>query len=327
VSPRGGAGIGSAVAVAVHGGDASMGLGSAGGHTAAAAVYGPSGGYGEASSGPETAGASFGAESSQASFGAESSQASFGAESSQASFGAESSQAGFGSAGGGIGAGLGQAAFGEPPSGGGPAVDDYQPRHGAPGDDHGAPGDGVGAAIGGIVGGDRTAGPEGLPAAGPLPEPATRGTLYTSAAAAQRAIDEPGDAALQSMQPPPEYHTRVDADGDGRWDRFTAVDRGDGGVDLVVDRNNDGRAEFVGHDVDRDGLIDEASTDTDGDGRLDARWVDGDGDGWLDRRIAMPEPERGAMSGIGERPAPTEGFGPGDAAGPGEPGEGRLRPV
>lgn len=99
---------------------------------------------------------------------------------------------------------------------------------------------------------------------------------------------------------PANYHTRVDADGDGRWDNFTAVDRGNQGVDLVVDRDHDGRAEFIGHDLDRDGLIDEASTDTDHDGVLDARWVDTNGDGWLDSRQAPPpmDSQRAYMHGV-----------------------------
>jgi hypothetical protein len=192
-----------------------------------------------------------------------------------------------------------------------PAGGGYQPRHGAPSD-------GIGAAIGGALVGDGGSG-EPPPTA---PEPATRGTIYASAAAAQRDIDAPGEGTLRSMGPPEGYHTRVDADGDGRWDRFTAVDRGERGVDLVVDRDQDGRAEFVGHDYDRDGLIDEASTDTDGDGLLDARWVDDNGDGWLDRRTAMPEPGRDGAD-LGERPPSTGGYNP---AAPGD-GEGRLRPL
>jgi hypothetical protein len=302
LSPLGGAGIGSGMADAVQGTDSS-GLGALGGHTPAAAAYGSGGG---------------GYESSSASLRSlESSGASFGApESSGASIGAPES-AGYQPVDGGIGAGLGQAVFGEAPSdagvpaGGGAA--EYQPRHGAPGD-------GVGAALGGVVSGEPASG------AGHLPEPGTRGTLYSSAAAAQRGLDMPGQGTLHQMGPPEDYHTRVDADGDGRWDQFTAVDRGDRGVDLVVDRDQDGRAEFVGHDFDRDGLIDEASTDTDRDGRLDARWVDDNGDGWLDRRIAMPEPQPQAdeLFDRDERPAPTEGYGPGQ---PVEPGEGRLRPL
>jgi hypothetical protein len=98
-------------------------------------------------------------------------------------------------------------------------------------------------------------------------------------------VDEESQGASLA---PANYSTRVDANGDGRWDQFTAIDRGDQGVDLVVDRDGDGHAEFVGHDLDRDGLIDEASTDEDRDGVLDTRWVDNDGDGWLDARQAAP---------------------------------------
>jgi hypothetical protein len=82
------------------------------------------------------------------------------------------------------------------------------------------------------------------------------------------------------------YHTRVDANGDGRWDPFTVVDRGPEGVDIVVDRDRDGFAEFVGRDANRDGLIDEAWTDENHDGRLETHWVDDNGDGWLDRRVS-----------------------------------------
>ncbi|MEV4131566.1 hypothetical protein AB0J72_05315 [Dactylosporangium sp. NPDC049742] len=80
------------------------------------------------------------------------------------------------------------------------------------------------------------------------------------------------------------YHTRVDWDGDGRWDQHTYVNRADGGVDIVVDADGDGRAEFVGHDTDRDGLINSSEIDTNRDGVMDQRYEDLNGDGWLDRR-------------------------------------------
>ena len=136
--------------------------------------------------------------------------------------------------------------------GDGSEADGYRPRHGADG--------GLGAAV--SQAGD-------FMRNGGVDEEAPRGTIYSSAAAQ-------------------EYTTRVDADGDGRWDEFTATNRGDGGVDLSVDRDGDGQAEFVGHDLDRDGLIDEATIDEDGDGTLDTRWVDTDGDGWLDARQQPP---------------------------------------
>ncbi|MEV4509721.1 hypothetical protein AB0K00_12275 [Dactylosporangium sp. NPDC049525] len=80
------------------------------------------------------------------------------------------------------------------------------------------------------------------------------------------------------------YHTRVDWDGDGKWDQHTYVNRADGGVDIVVDVDGDGRAEFVGHDTDRDGLINSSELDTNHDGVMDQRYEDLNGDGWLDRR-------------------------------------------
>lgn len=137
---------------------------------------------------------------------------------------------------------------------------EYRPRHGA--------GEGLGAAVSQAGDFMSDGGAEDAP----------RGTIYSSAAAQ-------------------EYTTRVDADGDGRWDDFTVTERSDGGVDLSVDRDGDGRAEFVGHDLDRDGLIDEASTDEDGDGVLDTRWVDNDGDGWLDSR-QQPQPYEAQRSEV-----------------------------
>jgi hypothetical protein len=91
------------------------------------------------------------------------------------------------------------------------------------------------------------------------------------------------------------YQTRVDANGDGRWDQFSTIDRGGQGVDLAVDRDHDGRVDWVGHDLDRDGLIDEASVDHDNDGTLETRWVDANGDGWMDTRLpsqpSQPTPD------------------------------------
>jgi hypothetical protein len=85
-----------------------------------------------------------------------------------------------------------------------------------------------------------------------------------------------------------DYHTRVDADGDGKWDAYTAYERPDGGVDIEVDRNHDGVIDFVGHDYNRDGLIDDADYDTNYDGVFDTRMYDDNGDGWMDRREHIP---------------------------------------
>ncbi|WP_433215272.1 hypothetical protein ACQP00_05570 [Dactylosporangium sp. CS-047395] len=93
-----------------------------------------------------------------------------------------------------------------------------------------------------------------------------------------------GGGQVPGQAPTDGYHTRVDWDGDGRWDQHTYVNRADGGVDIVVDSDGDGRAEFVGHDTDRDGLINSSEVDTNRDGVMDARYEDVNGDGWLDRR-------------------------------------------
>jgi hypothetical protein len=93
-----------------------------------------------------------------------------------------------------------------------------------------------------------------------------------------------GHGQVPGQAPTDGYHTRVDWDGDGRWDQHTYVNRADGGVDIVVDTDGDGRAEFIGHDTDRDGLINSSEIDTNHDGVMDARYEDVNGDGWLDRR-------------------------------------------
>jgi hypothetical protein len=94
-----------------------------------------------------------------------------------------------------------------------------------------------------------------------------------------------GDPPYGAGAPAVGYQTWVDADGDGYGDRYQAVERGDGGVDLYVDQNGDGVADFIGHDYNRDGLVDSADYDTDGDGAVDTRLVDDNGDGWLDREV------------------------------------------
>ncbi len=101
-------------------------------------------------------------------------------------------------------------------------------------------------------------------------------------------------------QPAVDYHTSVDADGDGSWDAYQAVERGDGGVDIRVDRDGDGTVDFVGHDFDRDGLVDTADVDRDGDGALDTRLYDDDGDGWMDHERPMPTTDQATF---GQAPA------------------------
>jgi len=85
------------------------------------------------------------------------------------------------------------------------------------------------------------------------------------------------------------YHTQVDVDGDPGWDAHTAYERGDGGVDIHADINNDGVVDFIGHDYDRDGLVDVAEFDNDLDGVMDTRMYDDSGDGWLDRAAPIAQ--------------------------------------
>jgi hypothetical protein len=107
-----------------------------------------------------------------------------------------------------------------------------------------------------------------------------------SAPSPTQSMGHPGDPQPDIGSGPPlasDYHTHVDADGDGRWDSYTAYQRSDGGVDVTVDMDGDGRVDFVGHDINRDGLIDSADFDNDHDGTFETRMYDDSGDGWMDR--------------------------------------------
>ncbi|GIG85955.1 hypothetical protein [Plantactinospora endophytica] len=97
----------------------------------------------------------------------------------------------------------------------------------------------------------------------------------------------PGDA---EPAVPDGYRTRVDADGDGDWDRHTLQGRADGGVDILVDHDRDGRTDFVGHDLDADGLVDISEYDKNRDGFFEKRMYDDDGDGWMDRTVRAEPP-------------------------------------
>ncbi len=93
-----------------------------------------------------------------------------------------------------------------------------------------------------------------------------------------------GIARVAGDLPAPKgYRNRVDADGDGTLDKATYRGRADGGADIVVDLARDGRADFVGHDVDLDNRVDFADYDKDRDGVFEKRMYDDDGDGYLDR--------------------------------------------
>lgn len=92
------------------------------------------------------------------------------------------------------------------------------------------------------------------------------------------------DSSLSQGAPPADYRTRIDVDGDGRWDQHAYRARVDGGVDIVADLDRDGRADFVGRDYDSDGLVDAADYDKDQDGRFETHMFDDDRDGWMDRK-------------------------------------------
>jgi hypothetical protein len=85
-------------------------------------------------------------------------------------------------------------------------------------------------------------------------------------------------------QPATDYHARVDADGDGHWDKYVAVRHADGSVDVYEDRNGDGRIDFVGHDANGDGVLESADYDENFDGVMDTHLADTNGDGWMDTR-------------------------------------------
>jgi hypothetical protein len=104
-----------------------------------------------------------------------------------------------------------------------------------------------------------------------------------------------------------DYRTHVDVDGDGAWDRNTAFERADGGVDIRVDLNRDGIVDFVGHDYDRDGLVDVAEFDNDLDGVMDTRMYDETGDGWMDRSepISSGKAAPEDSDGFGSPPVPA----------------------
>ena len=53
----------------------------------------------------------------------------------------------------------------------------------------------------------------------------------------------------------------------------------------VVTRNHDGKADFIGHDVDADHKVDYADYDKDHDGVFEKRMYDDNNDGWLDRTV------------------------------------------
>jgi hypothetical protein len=108
--------------------------------------------------------------------------------------------------------------------------------------------------------------------------------------APRQGLGEParGHAEVRHLAPPDGYHNKVDADGDGTWDKATYRGRADGGADILVDLNHDGKADFIGHDLDLDNRVDSADYDKDHDGFFEKRMYDDDNDGWLDRSVRRP---------------------------------------
>lgn len=96
-----------------------------------------------------------------------------------------------------------------------------------------------------------------------------------------------GEVGKRGVGPAPQvpegYATRVDVDGDGSWDPHTLHAAPGGEVEIHVDHNGDGQADFVGHDTDADGLVNWSEYDKDRDGQFETRMYDDTGDGWMDR--------------------------------------------
>jgi hypothetical protein len=105
--------------------------------------------------------------------------------------------------------------------------------------------------------------------------------------APHQALGEPAHSHAEAAEiaPPKGYHPRIDADGDGTWDKAVYVGREGGGVEIRVDLNHDGKADFIGEDVDGDHKVDYADYDTNHDGVIDKRMYDDNNDGWLDRTV------------------------------------------
>ncbi len=110
------------------------------------------------------------------------------------------------------------------------------------------------------------------------------GLFPVAAGGTEQGLVTPGDHT------PVGYHPHIDADGDGHWDQYTAVQHADGSVDISVDRNHDGIVDFVGHDQNHDGLVESADYDEDFNGTFETHMRDVNGDGWLDTRTVDPEP-------------------------------------
>jgi len=161
--------------------------------------------------------------------------------------------------------------FGDAPggggSGGGSASQAWQPaaHSGFGSAPHGDGGDGVPSASSGL---------------GDAPRSGLGGPQASEAGLLGRVIHE-----AEQVAPPKGYHPHIDANGDGHWDKATFIGTKGDGVEILVDVNHDGHADFVGHDTNGDGLVDYADYDKDDNGVFEKRMYDDNGDGWLDRTV------------------------------------------
>jgi hypothetical protein len=171
----------------------------------------------------------------------------------------------------GAGSGGGAAqGFGDAPgggSGGGSAGQPWQPsaHSGFGSAPHGDGGDGVPSASSGL---------------GDAPRSGLGGPQASESGLLGRVIHE-----AEQVAPPKGYHPHIDANGDGHWDKATFIGTKGDGVEILVDVNHDGHADFVGHDTNGDGLVDYADYDKDDNGVFEKRMYDVNGDGWLDRTV------------------------------------------
>lgn len=228
----------------------------------------------------------------------------FGAPPGQAGFGAAYHE-GFGpSSPDGVAGGGGQAGFGAAPShgggAGGPApVAGFGPAPSG----HDAGGGAIGAGFDGAAPGDGASAPQagfGAAQAGAgFGAPQARAGFGAAPGGGIAGLGDAIGERLQGAEPsadtgwlaPPEgYRTDVDMDGDGATDEFILRGRRDGGVDILVDSNRDGRVDIIGHDADADGLIESADYDKNRDGTFEKHMYDDDGDGWLDRTVIDRRP-------------------------------------
>ena len=109
------------------------------------------------------------------------------------------------------------------------------------------------------------------------------GSAVTGTESLGPAVPEATATVGRASVPPENYAPRIDVDGDGRWDQYSAEEGPNGGISIYADMDGDGRVDFVGHDLNRDGLVDSADYDKNFDGTFDQRLIDDDQDGWLDR--------------------------------------------